>query len=396
MEFSQDTVKKIRGLIVFAVLVTVAGVNYRGIMSLAAWFIGILYPFLLGGAIAFVFHVPMRWIESMILPGRECRWKRPVSLFLAVALVTGVVVVVMIVVVPELFRTLTGLQSSIPLFLSNLQKQLEQWFARYPDMVAWIGSFELNSEQLIQDLVSFLSRGAGSLLSTTFLAAQSIASGVATFSIGFIFSIYLLLQKETLGRQAEKVLRAFLPSRTAEWLLRVASLTERVFSSFLAGQCLEAVILGAMFFVVLSLLGMPYAVLIGVLIGFTALIPVFGAFIGCAVGAFLILMSSPLQALSFIVIFFVLQQVEGNLIYPHVVGNSVGLPSIWVLAAVTLGGSMMGIAGMLVFIPLTSVCYTLLREEVNRRVSGACGNRGTDSGKTEKTCRDGHEKRRGL
>lgn len=367
MELSQDTVKKIRGLIVFAVLVTVAGVNYRGILSLAAWFMGILSPFLLGGAIAFVFHVPMGWIERRILPGQERRWKRPVSLFLAVALVAGIVAVVMIVVIPELFYTLTGLQSSIPRFLSDLQVQLEQWFARYPDTAAWIGSLEIDSERLIQELVSFLSQGAGSLLSTTFLAAQSIASGVTAFSIGFIFSMYLLLQKETLGRQAVKVLYAFLPDKTAEWLIRVAGLTEQVFSSFLAGQCLEAVILGAMFFVVLSLLGMPYAVLIGVLIGFTALIPVFGAFIGCAVGAFLILMSSPLQALSFIVIFFVLQQIEGNLIYPHVVGNSVGLPSIWVLVAVTLGGSMMGIAGMLVFIPLTSVCYTLLREEVNRR-----------------------------
>lgn len=369
MEFSQDTVKKIRGLIVFAVIVTVAGVNYQRLLAFASWILGILYPFLLGGAIAFVLHVPMRRIEAWILPGRERRWKRPLSLFLTLVLVTGILAVVAVVVVPELFRTLTGLQSSIPVFLTSLQQKLEQWFVQYPDMVAWISSFKIDTEQLMQDMISFLSKGAGSLLSTTVVAAQSIASGVTTFGIGLIFSMYLLLQKETLGRQMRKLLYAFFSDQAAERLIRVANLTERIFSGFLAGQCLEAVILGAMFFVVLSLLGMPYAVLIGVLIGFTALIPVFGAFIGCAVGTFLILISSPLQALSFVVIFLVLQQIEGNLIYPHVVGNSVGLPSIWVLVAVTLGGSIMGIAGMLVFIPLVSVCYTLLKEEVNRRIS---------------------------
>lgn len=369
MELSQDTVKKIRGLIVFAVVVTVAGINYRRLLASASWILGIVFPFLLGGAIAFVLHVPMRRIESLILPGKERRWKRPLSLFLTLALVAGVMAVVMVVVIPEIFRTLAGLQSSIPAFWAGIQQKLEQWFVRYPDAAAWVGSFEVNSEQLMQDLISFLSRGAGSLLSTTMLAAQSIASGVTTFGIGMIFSIYVLLQKETLGRQMTKLLYAFLPQKAAARILEVADLTERVFSGFLAGQCLEAVILGAMFFVVLSLLKMPYAVLIGVLIGFTALIPVFGAFIGCVVGTFLILISNPLQALSFVVIFFVLQQIEGNLIYPHVVGNSVGLPSIWVLVAVTLGGSIMGVAGMLVFIPLVSVCYTLLKEEVNRRLS---------------------------
>lgn len=368
MELSRDTVKKIRGLIVFAVAVTVAGVNYQRLLGVLGWLWGILFPFFLGGGIAFCLNVPMRRIEGLILPGRDRRWKRPLSLFLAVLLVTGIVVVVMLVVIPEFFRTLSGLQSSVPAFLGELQQWLEQLFVQYPDIVDWIGSVQFDSGRVIQDIIGFLKQGAGSVLSTTMAAALNFASGVTAFGIGFIFAMYVLLQKETLARQVTKLLRAFLPTRAAARVIRVACLTERIFSSFLAGQCLEAVILGAMFFVTLTLLRMPYAVLIGVLIGFTALIPVFGAFIGCAVGTFLILMSSPLQALSFVVIFFVLQQIEGNLIYPHVVGNSVGLPSIWVLVAVTLGGSMMGVVGMLVFIPLTSVGYTLLREEVNRRI----------------------------
>lgn len=368
MDFNQDTVKKLRGLIVFTVIVAVLGVNYRSVLGVIGTVFGMLIPFLVGAAIAFILNVPMRWIESRLDQKKSHRWSRPVSLVLAMAFVLGIVVVVLVVVGPELFRTLAGLQNSLPVFLTNIQNRLEQLFVQYPDVLVYIESVQVDWEQLMQDLVSFISNGAGSVLSTTFTAMQSIASGVTSFVVGFIFSIYILLQKETLGRQCRKLLYAFLPQEAAETVVRVARLTESTFSSFLTGQCLEAVILGAMFFVTLTLLGMPYALLIGVLIGFTALIPMFGAFIGCVVGAFLILMISPMQAMAFVVVFLILQQIEGNLIYPHVVGNSVGLPSIWVLVAVTLGGSMMGVLGMLVFIPLVSVLYTLLKEEVNRRL----------------------------
>lgn len=368
MDFNQDTVKKLRGLIVFTVVVAVLGVNYRSVLGVIGTVFGMLIPFLVGAAIAFILNVPMRWIESRLDQKKSHRWSRPVSLVLAMAFVLGIVVVVLVVVGPELFRTLAGLQNSLPVFLTNIQNRLEQLFVQYPDVLVYIESVQVDWEQLMQDLVSFISNGAGSVLSTTFTAMQSIASGVTSFVVGFIFSIYILLQKETLGRQCRKLLYAFLPQEAAETVVRVARLTESTFSSFLTGQCLEAVILGAMFFVTLTLLGMPYALLIGVLIGFTALIPMFGAFIGCVVGAFLILMISPMQAMAFVVVFLILQQIEGNLIYPHVVGNSVGLPSIWVLVAVTLGGSMMGVLGMLVFIPLVSVLYTLLKEEVNRRL----------------------------
>ena len=206
------------------------------------------------------------------------------------------------------------------------------------------------------------------MLNTTFLAAKTVVNGLSAFLIGFIFALYILLQKETLNRQIKKLLRAFLPDSAVERVLGVARLTERTFSSFLTGQCVEAVILGTMFFITLTVLRLPYALLIGVLIAFTALIPIFGAFIGMGVGVFLMLMEAPADALIFIITFFVLQQIEGNLIYPHVVGGSVGLPSIWVLAAVSVGGSMMGVVGMLIFIPLCSVFYALLREGVNSRL----------------------------
>lgn len=366
---NQDTVKKLRGLIMFTVIAAVAGVNYRSLLGMAVTLFGMAFPFLLGAAIAFVMNVPMRWIEGKIRPGKPCRWRRGMSLVLTLVAVTGIVTTVMLVVVPEFFRTLMTLQSSVPAFLADTQDKLTSWFARYPDVVTYIDQMEVDWEQLMQGMVGFLTTGAGSLLNTTFSAAKSIVSGVTAFGIGLVFAIYILLQKETLGRQTSKLVRACLPQQLADKVLRTAGLAESIFSSFLTGQCVEAVILGMMFFITLSVLRMPYELLIGVLIAFTALIPIFGAFIGCAVGAFLILMVSPMQALAFICVFLVLQQLEGNLIYPHVVGNSVGLPSIWVLVAVTLGGSMMGITGMLIFIPLVSVFYTLLREWVNERLA---------------------------
>lgn len=368
MDLTQDTVKKIRGLIVFAVVAIVVGVNYRSVLGAFVKLLGMLAPFLLGGAIAFVLNVPMRFIEKQIRPGKPCKGRRAVSLTLALLAVAGILVIVMVLVVPEIFTTLKGLQSSVPVFFANAQEQLEHFFAGNPDIVTYINSIEVNWEQLMQQTIAFLSDGAGTVLSTTFSAAMSIVNGVTCFGIGLIFAIYILLQKEVLARQSRKLLQAFLPERTAAQISEVAVLTEHTFSNFLTGQCVEAVILGSMFFVVLTILKMPYALLIGVLIAFTALIPVFGAFIGCAVGAFLILIANPVQALVFIGVFLVLQQIEGNLIYPHVVGNSVGLPSIWVLVAVTLGGSMMGILGMLIFIPLVSVFYTLLRNQVNARL----------------------------
>ena len=189
-------------------------------------------------------------------------------------------------------------------------------------------------------------------------------SGLTTFFISFVFAVYILLQKEKLSVQAKKVLFAFARKGRAEATLEVLALTYNTFSSFLTGQCVEAVILGSMFVVTMTILKLPYALLVGILIAFTALIPIFGAFIGCVVGAFLIFMVDPVKALIFIVMFLVLQQIEGNLIYPHVVGSSVGLPSIWVLAAVTIGGNLLGIVGMLIFIPLVSVVYALFREIV--------------------------------
>ena len=370
MELNRDTINKIRGLILFTVITVIIGINYIKVLGLLAAAVNMAAPFILGAAIAFVLNVPMRRIESSLscVLKKDSRLLRPVSMALSILLVAGVLFLVMFVVAPQLVRTLLGLQSSIPVFFGEVRQWLEKLFAENPQILTNMEQIQIDWQELFNDALKFLKNGAGSMLDTTFSAAISIVNGMSTFLIGFIFSIYILLQKENLIRQTKKLLAAFLPEKTVAGIIRIAALTSKTFSNFFTGQCVEAVILGSMFFIVLMVLRLPYALLIGVLIAFTALIPVFGAFIGWAVGAFLMLIISPMDALLFSAVFFTLQQIEGNMIYPHVVGNSVGLPSIWVLVAVTLGGSMMGVVGMLIFIPLCSVLYTLLRDTVNERL----------------------------
>lgn len=382
MELNHDTIKKLRGLILFTVVAVVAGINYRQLLGLTAALVRIAGPFILGGAIAFILNVPMRNIERHLpLKGRAGVLKRPVSLALTIFVVTGILFLVTFVVTPQLFSTFEILQNSVPAFFTGLRKEAEQLFANNAMILEQVNHLQVDWQQILKDMVEFLKTGAGSMLNTTFSAAVSIVSGVSSFLIGFIFAIYILLQKENLKRQTVKLLAAFLPAKAVARILEISALAERTFSSFLTGQCFEAVILGTMFFVTLTVLRLPYALLIGVLIAFTALIPIFGAFVGLGVGAFLMLMVNPMDALIFTITFLVLQQLEGNLIYPYVVGNSVGLPSIWVLVAVTVGGSIMGVVGMLVFIPFSSVIYALLKEMVNVRLKGRLGIEKNDGAK---------------
>ena len=317
----------------------------------------------------------MNFLEEKIFRNKYLKDKkiakriaRPVCLVLTIAIVIGVVVLVMFVVIPELTRTVISLGMTIRAFVPDAQRFLEDLFTNNTEISKWLSDLNLDVDKLMDSAMSFFQNGAGNVLNSTMSAIGSIVSGVTTFVIAFVFACYVLLQKEKLRVQVTKVMYAFLPEKRVEWCLEVCSLTAKSFSSFLTGQCVEALILGMMFFIVMSILNMPYILLVAVLIAFTALIPIFGAFIGCVVGAFLILMVDPLQALVFVIMFLILQQIEGNMIYPKVVGKSVGLPSIWVLAAVTIGGNLMGIVGMLIFIPIVSVVYTLFRASVYKRL----------------------------
>lgn len=374
MDLNKKSMKKIRELIVFTAILVVVLWKFDTVLEGAKNIWGILFPFVLGGAIAFVINVPMSFLEKKIFgktkDGNKVGKKlaRPISLLLTIILAFGVIALVMFGVIPQLTRTMGSLMISIANFVPQMQNWIREFSHNNQDIMKLVNQVQFNQDQAIKWGISILGSGAGNMMNTTMSAVGSIVSGFATFFIAFSFACYILFQKEKLHVQIRKVFFAFISKQKAEAFLKICSLTYQTFANFLTGQCVEAVILGSMFVVTLSILKMPYALLIGTLIAFTALIPIFGAFIGCAVGCFLIFMVSPKQAILFIIVFLILQQIEGNLIYPHVVGGSVGLPSIWVLAAVTIGGNLMGIVGMLIFIPLVSVLYTIFREFVYLRL----------------------------
>ena len=355
--------------------VIILGVKYsKEVVDAAKMVVSMLTPFLIGAAIAFVLNLPTRFIENKCL----VKWKklkgaglrRALSIVLAIFSVVAVLAFVVLTVVPQLTRTLMELGNVIPDYFRGVITKLEVLAKQYPewkDAVKALEELSIDWNSVITYVTNILKNGVGNVLSSAVGIAGSVASFVFDGVIALVFAIYILAGKETLGRQARKLLHAYLPEKAYQKTLKVLALCNHNFAKFISGQCLEAVILGTMFVVCMTIFGMPYAVLVGVLIAFTALIPIVGAFIGCAVGAFLILMVSPFKALIFVIMFLILQQLEGNLIYPKVVGNSVGLPAIWVLFAVSLGGSLFGVAGMLVFIPLMSTVYALLRENVNTR-----------------------------
>lgn len=379
MDLGKGNMKKIRGLILFAGIVVLVLIKFDLLVSALKLFLQMLSPFLMGGAMAFILNLPMKFYEKKLFRKQYAEMekqkkyekrKRPVCLTLALLSVILVITVVTGTVIPQLISTGKVLAQEIPVFWDNLVASAEQFFANNAELEKQLKSLEMpavNWESMLQTAGGFLKNGMGSLASTTFSVAGSIVSGTVNFFIALIFSLYILSQKEKLGDQADRILRAYTKPKVYRSVRKVAVLLNQNFSNFITGQCLEAVILGTMFVVTMTIFRFPFALMIGVLIAFMALIPIVGAFLGCVIGAFLILVDSPMKAVAFIILFLILQQIEGNLIYPHVVGNSVGLPSIWVLVAVTIGGSLMGIVGMLIFIPLLSTGYALLREDVNKR-----------------------------
>lgn len=403
--WSKENVRQIRNLILFAAVVVLC-VMYSG--QIVRWiFLGIdiLEPFAVGGMIAFVLNLPMKFVEERLLG----RWKgkaadklrRPLSLLAAIVFVAVLIVIVVMAVLPQLGRTINDLGQKIPEFFQQVVAWLGDLERQYPQLGQYLGPFLDSGESLEQSwdsmdqlaarLMDFLKEGGVSVITTTIGVASGIIGTFVKGIISFIFALYILAAKEKLADQGKRILHAFAPEKVEKGTLSLCSLLYRNFSHFITGQCVEAVIIGTIFVITMSLFRMPYAVMIGVLIAFTALIPVVGAFIGCILGAFLILVDAPEMAFWFVVLFLIIQQIEGNLIYPRVVGESVGLPAIWVLAAVSVGGSLFGFAGMLVFIPLVSTGYMLLRDEVNarnrrREASGDSGdgNAGEIPGTSEK------------
>ncbi len=378
MNLNRDTIKKLLGLIAFAILLYVGLQNTKMVSAALRYVAGLIAPFLIGGCIAFILNVPMRFFETKVFAAIKPvpikgvgKLRRILSLLLTLTVVLGVIVFVVFMVAPELYQSFAAIGREMTQFTNRVPQMLEEARERLPMFAEEIDKISddllnIDWKEIGQMATDFLQNS--NFLSSTGSIATSVVSGVANTIIGIVFAIYILLQKENLGRQFRRLFYAQFPEAGVDRFLEVCNLTSVSFNSFLSGQCLEAVILGLMFFISMSVLKMEYALVVAVLIGVTSLIPIFGAFIGCIVGAFLILIANPIQALWFIILFLVLQQIEGNVIYPRVVGGSVGLPSIWVLVAVTLGASLAGVLGILFAIPIVSVIYTLLREHVRSRL----------------------------
>lgn len=347
--------------------------NFGLIANGIRFIFNLFLPFLIGCTIAFVLNIPMKNIEEFLFQkvekeSRLYRFKRVLSYFLTLAAVCLVLFLVIVIVIPQLALTIESLAQRLPQAMGALQKELDQLMQRWPDFVKVTGDMDIDWGGITNKAFVGLQNGFTKILDSSFNIIGSVVGIVANTVIAFIFSIYLLMQKEKLSVQCKKVLYAIFSEKVSDNILYVARLSSKTFSKFFSGQCLEACILGILFFIAMSIFRLPYAVLIAVLLAFTALIPVVGAFIGCVVATLLIATVNPIQALEFLVLFFVLQQIEGNLIYPHVVGSSVGLPSIWVLVAVTIGGNLFGIIGILLFIPLISVVYALFRSFIYDRL----------------------------
>ena len=368
MKLDRSTVLKITGILTFCILLYCALQNTAAVKGGISTVMSYLNPFIVGGAIAFIINVPMRFIERHLFPKAKKldKLRRPLALILALLAIAAIIVLVCIIVIPQIADTLSTLTVNIPQYMDNAKAYVNKTLEKYPELQEEFQSYtgKINGQSVITSVTGWVSNGVVSTINV----AGSAISGIVSAVVGFVFAIYILLQKERLGRQVRMIAYSLLPEKAADKFFKISNMTSDTFSKFLSGQCLEACILGSMFAIVLAVFRMPYVALISVLIAFTALIPIVGAFIGCVIGALLIFMISPVKAVWFVVIFLVLQQIEGNFIYPKVVGSSVGLPAIWVLAVVTVGGKLMGVIGMLVMIPLSSVLYAIFREFIYNKL----------------------------
>ncbi|MBE6570889.1 MAG: AI-2E family transporter [Ruminococcaceae bacterium] len=378
IEFNRHTVPYFIAIITFAIVLYWALSHTKSLNIALSWIYNLFSPVIVGACIAFVLNVPMNGLEKiwkMIFAKKGGKMaeklRRPICLVMSILLVLGVIFAAVFMVIPEFASSLKSLINSIPRFAANL----EGWWDNILDFADEYGAilpdFKVDTDKIMNMALSLFNSlfGKGnSLFNQTISFTGTILSGVASFFVSFIFAIYLLAGKEKLAANSKRLLYAYVSEKHADRIVELSSMTNKTFFSFVTGQLTEALILGFLCFIGMQIFSFPYPIVVSVLVGITALIPLFGAFIGTAIGAFLIVLSSPIKAFWFVVFIIILQQVEGNLIYPRVVGKSVGLPGIWVLISVTVFGSAFGVLAMLVSVPLCAVAYSVLRTSVSNRL----------------------------
>lgn len=368
MELNKTNMKKLMILIAFGIGLFWLLESISTITDFISHVFKLLFPFIMGGIIAFILNIPMSKIEAFIKNKQKKKNSkfpvRVVSITLSLFIFVGIILLISFLLIPELIENIQLLIKNIPAFFADIEDWLLELVDSYPDIQKQVEDTFKNTTNFNDITVTVLNY----IINGSLNFITNLISSLFTFFTAIVFAIYMLSQKEYLQRGIKKVMYAYMKKEHVEKIIRVGALANKTFSKFISGQCVEAIILGGIFFVVLTLLQFPYALIISVLTSITALIPMFGAMIAMIIGALLIAVTNPIQALLFIAVFQVIQQIENNFIYPKVVGKSVGLASIWTLMAVILGGSLMGIAGMIIGLPLASIIYAILREETNEQL----------------------------
>jgi predicted PurR-regulated permease PerM len=343
--------------------------NHELFFSVTGKAFSVISPLLAGGAIAFILNVPVRSIERRIVRKGKAGFRRVIAISLAFLLVLLVFALLLLIVIPELVSAIERLAAVLPGLLDSMKLFVTSLGERYPDLGFWLGELEVTWANMKTDVIGLLKQGSAAVVGSTMSLATRLVNGVVDFVLAMVFSIYMLARKEQLSRQSGRILFAYVPEHVAKAIVRAGHLVNKTFSNFVTGALTEAVILGSMFLVTMLIFRFPYAVLVSSLVSIASLIPIVGAFIAALVGMLLMVVSDPMQALWFLVLFLVLQQIEGNLIYPRVVGESVGLGALWVLAAVMIGGSLFGVIGMLLGVPVAAVIHVLSTEMIARRLA---------------------------
>lgn len=376
MELNKENIKKIIGIISFSIILYFVLQNIGAIRNIVANILGILSPFLIGAGIAFVLNIPMKFFEEKLLKPKkmkngkmkQSKLKRPISILFSFILIILLISFVIKLVIPQLISVIIMFISEVPDFLYDVKDWAIEMTKQYPDISSQIQRIEINWQQLTNDVISLVSNLASGLVTSSIGFMVGLIGGIFNAIISIIFAMYILISKEKLAEQFKKIVRAYWPEEKAKYLLEISVLSQNTFYNFITGQCTEAVVIGILCFLGMVLLKLPFAATISVLVGVTALIPIVGAFIGVIVGAILILSIAPIKSIIFIVFLIILQQIETNVIYPKVVGDSVGLPGMWVLVAVVVGGSLGGMLGLLLGLPTISVLYTIFRNDVHKRL----------------------------
>lgn len=368
MELNKKNMKKLMILISFGIILFWVLNNLTVIFAFISHFLHLLYPFILGAIIAFILNIPMTKIEKFIKKHQKNKNSklpvRTISITLSLVIFVGFILLISLLLIPELIENIQLLIKNIPGFIEKIQELILNLVSSYPEIELKIEEVFKNTTNVNNIMVTVLNYVINGSLSFI----TSLVTSVFTLFTAVVFAIYVLSQKEYLNRGVKKLMYAYMKKEHVDKVMEIATLSNKTFSKFISGQCVEAIILGTIFFITLSLLRFPYALIISVLTTVTALIPMFGAMIAMLVGALLISVTSVWQALLFIVVFQVIQQIENNFIYPKVVGKSVGLASMWTLMAVILGGSILGITGMIIGLPLASILYAILRNETNEKL----------------------------